>query len=136
LVTRGCLNMHANRLTALSIAFAVMVLMVLPSFSVITAHADDTEMSLGFRPMNTDPSIRITSDGELQTQAASSGWTGSGTKGDPYVITGMDINGSGVGYCILVMDTDLHLTIRDNDLNNASQNLSDPKPVGGIILNR
>ncbi|MFO8051992.1 MAG: right-handed parallel beta-helix repeat-containing protein, partial [Thermoplasmatota archaeon] len=62
--------------------------------------------------------IRIDNNANLSSQ----GWPGAGSKADPYVIEGYDIDGSGYGYCIYIGNTTDHLVIKDCYLHDASGN--------------
>ncbi len=44
--------------------------------------------------------IRINSNAEFASLAGIEGWLGDGSPGNPYIIEGYDITGSGYGYCI------------------------------------
>jgi len=78
--------------------------------------------------MGTDPPIRIISDDDLVYQAGLYGWPGSGTVGDPYVISGQRINGSMRNQCISVSNVGLYLAIRDNVLFGTSRDEVTPRP--------
>ncbi len=66
-----------------------------------------------------DP-IRINSNFEFGSIAGSEGWVGDGSPGNPYIIEGYDINGSGYGYCIYIGNTTEHFVLRDSYLHEAS----------------
>jgi parallel beta-helix repeat protein len=63
----------------------------------------------------------INSDSEMSVMASAKGWSGSGTAGDPYIITGYEINGSGINYCIGVGNVSVHFEITDNLLYGAER---------------
>ncbi len=64
--------------------------------------------------------IRIDSDENFTEQADTEGWPGNGTEGNPYIIEGYEIDGTGHGYCIFIGNTTVHFELRDNYLHNAS----------------
>jgi parallel beta-helix repeat protein len=81
-----------------------------------------------------DP-IRINSNGEFASMAGLEGWTGDGSPGNPYIIEGYDINGSGYGYCIYIGNTTVHFEVKDSYLHEASGIWSFPYyPDSGIML--
>ncbi|MBI5000380.1 MAG: right-handed parallel beta-helix repeat-containing protein [Euryarchaeota archaeon] len=64
--------------------------------------------------------IRINSDAEFASMAASEGWNGSGAQGNPYIIENYDINGTGYSYCIYVGNTTVYYVIRNCNLHHAN----------------
>ncbi len=48
----------------------------------------------------------------------------AGTAGDPYVIEGLDINGSGADYCLSIGNTTAHFVVRDCTLHHARQGVA------------
>jgi parallel beta-helix repeat protein len=66
-----------------------------------------------------DPPIMVHTDMELASLVATKGWPGSGTQGDPYIVQGLDINGSASGYCLYMERIDSHVVIRNNTLHHA-----------------
>ena len=66
-----------------------------------------------------DP-FRINSDAEFVTMAGIEGWPGNGLPGNPYIIEGYDINGSGYTYCIYIGNTTVYFEVRDCYLHEAS----------------
>ena len=82
--------------------------------------------------------MRINSDTELDNMAASEGWAGDGSPGNPYIIEGYSINGDDGrgGYCIYVGNTTHHLIIRQNSLNYAwTDNPVEPYyPRASVVL--
>ncbi|UCG69979.1 MAG: right-handed parallel beta-helix repeat-containing protein [Thermoplasmata archaeon] len=64
--------------------------------------------------------IRINSNAEFASMAGIEGWTGNGLPGNPYIIEGYDINGSGYGCCIYIGNTTVYFKIKDSYLHEAS----------------
>lgn len=60
--------------------------------------------------------IRINNNSDLSTIATG----GNGSLGTPWVIENLDINGSGIGYCIYIGNTTEHFIVRNCSLYNAS----------------
>jgi len=80
--------------------------------------------------------IRINNNAEFASIAGSEGWVGNGSPGNPYIIEGYDINGSGYGYCIYIGNTTVYFVVRDSYLHEASGIGSWPYySDSGIILN-
>ncbi len=75
--------------------------------------------------------FRIDSDAEFASTAASEGWNGSGSSGDPYVIQGYEIDGNGSDDCFYIGNTTVHFVFRNNYLHNSSEGLS----LAGLFLN-
>ncbi len=67
-------------------------------------------------------SIRIDNNTDFADQAASEGWPGNGSEGNPYIIQGYDIDGGGHGCGIYIGNTTVHFVVRDCYLHNASGN--------------
>ncbi|MDD1771545.1 MAG: right-handed parallel beta-helix repeat-containing protein [Methanomassiliicoccales archaeon] len=63
--------------------------------------------------------IAIVGNAELISLATSEGWEGNGSVDDPFIITGYDINATGVDSGILVQDTTLHLIVQDCNVYSA-----------------
>ncbi len=65
-----------------------------------------------------DP-IYIDGNDDFATQAASEGWPGSGTEGDPWIIEGYDINATDYENAIYIGNVDAHFIIRNCVLYDA-----------------
>ena len=94
------------------LALALACVIVFSSAAVLILAGDQDAIApnqLKARILYTthDP-IYITSDGDW----VSAGFPGSGTEGDPYVITGYDVTGVG-GDAIHIQDTAVHFVIDD-----------------------
>jgi len=83
--------------------------------------------------MASDPPIVITSDTDLASQASANEWPGDGSSGNPYVISGLVINGTEKNNAIWITDTADHLVIRDNVLHNVTR-YTLLRVVAGILL--
>ncbi|MCX8174566.1 MAG: right-handed parallel beta-helix repeat-containing protein, partial [Thermoplasmata archaeon] len=77
--------------------------------------------------------IHITSDADFANQAATEGWAGNGSQGNPYIIENYEINGNWGSHCIWIENTSVYFIIRNCNLWNATS--SGSKPYGaGIAL--
>ncbi|UCF08642.1 MAG: DUF1565 domain-containing protein, partial [Thermoplasmata archaeon] len=81
--------------------------------------------------------IRINNNTEFASMAGIEGWPGDGSPGDPYIIEGYDINGSGYGYCIYIGNTTVFFKVRDSYLHKATGVLKYPYfcETGIILVN-
>ncbi|MBI5000746.1 MAG: right-handed parallel beta-helix repeat-containing protein [Euryarchaeota archaeon] len=70
--------------------------------------------------------IRINSDVEFASMAASEGWAGDGTQGNPYIIENYDISGSGYRGCIYIGNTTSYFVLRNCYLHHATGTFSEP----------
>ncbi len=123
--------------------FVTPVILIL-LLSVITpglVHAEDVDNE-GNNYIVRDP-IRIDGNSDFAAQAAAEGWPGDGSEGNPYVIEGYEIDGTGYGYGIYVGNTSVHFVVRGCYVHNASgvewksdNGISSHKPIynSGIIL--
>ena len=77
--------------------------------------------------------IRIDSNSDFIAYASS----GNGTAGNPWIISGLDINGSGAGFCIYVGNTTDYFVIQNCLLHHASTIYPDDyyRPNSGIVFN-
>jgi len=74
----------------------------------------------GGKVVTHDP-IRINSNAEFDEAHGVVNWaTGIGSQGNPWIIEGWDINGSGIGTCIYIGNTTDYFVIRDSHLHNAN----------------
>ena len=80
------------------------------------------------------PPIRIDSDADF-TNASGVSW-GDGTAGDPYIIEGWGINGSGYGACIYIGNTSKYYIVRDCYTHRASGNSGRYYQNAGISLDQ
>ena len=76
--------------------------------------------------------IKIEGDGDFNVTNGVSG--GVGTKLDPYIIDGWEIDGGGEGRCIYVGNTTKHFVIRNCNLTNASGNGNQFYKNAGVSL--
>ncbi|MBI5001113.1 MAG: right-handed parallel beta-helix repeat-containing protein [Euryarchaeota archaeon] len=65
--------------------------------------------------------IRINSDAEFASMAASEGWAGAGSSGNPYIIENYEINGGSTD-CIYVENTICFFIVRNCYLHSSSYN--------------
>ncbi|MCK5773476.1 MAG: right-handed parallel beta-helix repeat-containing protein, partial [Thermoplasmata archaeon] len=78
--------------------------------------------------------IKIDSDAELIDMASDLNWTGSGTEGDPIVISNLTIDTSGGYYGMLIANTTLHIVIENCSFYNSTDGFPHPFPSSGLIL--
>ena len=78
----------------------------------VTSRAADGE---NIEPFHTPfAPIRIDSDADFDAAHGVVNWaTGDGSAGNPWVIEGYEINGTGYGYCVYVGNTTDHFTVQD-----------------------
>ncbi|UCF07315.1 MAG: right-handed parallel beta-helix repeat-containing protein [Thermoplasmata archaeon] len=90
-------------------SFTVIVVEIAPNASAYTPH---------------DPLV-IAGDEDFAAQAASEGWPGNGTEGNPYVIEGYEITRSIHHNCIDITSTKVHFIIKDSKIvgNQGTHNI-------------
>ena len=110
--------MNKKRTIVVALAFlmlvSVIVLGAAPAEDVDDEDENDTD---GY--IVRDP-IRIDGNDDFAAQAAAEGWPGDGSEGDPYVIEGYEIDGTGYGYGIYVGNTTVYFIVRNCYVHNAS----------------
>ena len=83
-------------------------------------------------PAPIDTSIYINNDPEFASMAASKGWPGDGTSGDPYIIDGYHISATVYPFAIYIGNTTVHFVVSNCTLSN---NISSGNEVSaGIVL--
>jgi parallel beta-helix repeat protein len=93
----------------------VSLLIIVSSIVILVEIADRVEASYILH----DP-IRINNNAEFTLMAGIEGWVGDGSLGNPYIIEGYDINGSGYGYCIYIGNITAHFEVKNSYLHKAS----------------
>ncbi len=63
------------------------------------------------------PVISINGNSDLNSQATTNGWSGSGTSSDPYIISNYSISSSNQ-YSFVIQNTNLHVIFENNFLTN------------------
>lgn len=81
-----------------------------------------------------DLPLRINNDAEFAALAASEGWVGDGSAGNPYIIEDYNIDGGGYGYCIYIGNTTVSFIIRDSNFYNSSGNAGNYFWDSGVAL--
>lgn len=76
--------------------------------------------------------IRIDSNSDFETSTGVI--AGNGSEGDPYMIGGWNISGSGLGYCIFIGNTTDHFIVRNNYLHDSIHYYEPYAPGGGMCL--
>jgi|GEM_PF-1437327 len=78
--------------------------------------------------------IHINGNDDFANQAATNGWTGDGTQGNPYIIEGYEIDAKGGTYCIWIEFTDVWFIIRNCTVWNAT-GFRQPEGAGICLKN-
>lgn len=96
----------------------ILCLMLILTGLTMAIQDNATSLEPGSSSINYIPHapIRIDGDGDFPSVATG----GDGTEGNPWIIEGWDINGTGVGYSIYVGNTTEHFKVRDCYLHEAS----------------
>ncbi len=127
------INMDDKRIITIALAFLMLMSVIV---SGATAYVEENDYTVR------EP-IRIDGNSDFASQATAEGWPGDGSEGDPYVIEGYEIDGTGYGYGIYVGNTTVHFVVRGCYVHNASgvewksdNGISTHKPIynSGIIL--
>jgi parallel beta-helix repeat protein len=112
------------------VAVWVSLLIMVSSIVILVEIAERVEA-----PYIPHDPFRINSNAEFASIAVIEGWGGDGSPGNPYIIEGYDINGSGYGYCIYIGNTTYYFEVRDCYLHEANGVGSLPFfPDSGIML--
>ncbi len=90
-----------------------------------------TEITIGYE---INGPIRIDSNSEFHSIAASEGWVGSGTSGDPYIIDNYEIDGNGTEDCVYIGNTTVHFILENNHFYNSS-NVAPHSSPSGLFFN-
>ena len=64
--------------------------------------------------------IRINNNTDFANQAAAESWPGNGTQGNPYVISGYDMDAHGAGNAIYIGNTTVYFIVENSYLHNTS----------------
>ena len=110
------------------VKWSAMLVVALLGLSILGAVASAMPMEkkahygqkviIGGRTYTTHAVIRINGDGDFN--AAHGVISGNGTKDDPYIIAGWDIDANGAGDAIYIGNTTEYFVVRDCQLHNAS----------------
>jgi parallel beta-helix repeat protein len=97
---------------------------------------DNYPLALWVPPPSTIAPIIINNNSEFASMAASEGWPGDGTMGDPYIINGYNIDASGYPAAIYIGNTTVYFVISSCTLSNtlSAGNVSDAA-VGIVLYN-
>ena len=110
-------EMKARSVIVVTLAFLMLMSVVTPG--LVQAEDVDTEEN----DYIAQAPIRIDGNSNFAAQAAAEGWPGDGSEGNPYVIEGYEIDGTGYGYGIYVGNTTVHFVVRGCYVHNASGHL-------------
>ncbi len=116
--------MDLDRLFSIIIILSFVLMGIIPAVShgqnQATTSTFDDKLSQSDQNYTSHETIIINDNNELEQKAQSEGWPGDGSKSDPYVIEGYDINGTGEGICIYMQYVDKHFTIKNCYFHDAS----------------
>ena len=110
---------HKKKVLLLVIPVAVILLLSVVVPGAVTAEEVEEEENDTNNYIVREP-IRIDGNDDFAAQAAAEGWPGDGSEGNPYVIEGYEINGTGYGYGIYVGNTTVHFVVRRCYVHNVS----------------
>ncbi len=105
-----------NRIFVLLMGLIMISVSVLVSFNEPVSEDTGSQLpdiSISYTP---NAVIRIDSNADISSQ----GWPGSGLASDPWIIEGLEIDGTGMGYCIYIGNTTDAFVMNDNYLHDAS----------------
>ena len=113
-------------------------LLILVSFSLVVSIFASAgiigDVQASGPTYTTRSAIHINNNGDLATLQSSGGCTGNGLRGDPYVIKGYDITGSG-GACIYIGNTTVYLVISECRLHGNDAGIQLNRTVGVTVSN-
>lgn len=116
-----------------SLLLALLVLLgglSLTSFSDNATGKESKPNNLMYTP---HAPCRINNNAEFATSPCKTG--GSGTQGDPYIIEGWDINGTGKGYALYIANTSVYFLVKNNYFHHSSGGNVEPYYTNsGLIL--
>ena len=118
---------------ALCLLLACALLMELPP-AAMGAPAGPTTPPGGRVAGETAP-ISLTSESAFVAAAATYGWPGNGSESNPYVVSGLEVNGTGSSYCLLLASiTSLYIEIRDCHFFGTTVQSSDGLANAGVAV--
>ncbi len=124
--------MKCKKLCKFSQLFMIAISLMLVISAVIPVNTSgDPDEDEGYTVR--DP-IRIDGNDDFAAQAAAEGWPGDGSEGDPYVIKGYEIDGTGHGYGIYVGNTTVHFVVRGCYIHNVTGKDGTQEQSTGIYL--
>lgn len=106
------------RLTILAVAL-MAILLTIPAISVGAQAKTLGGNATDLRDYITHAPIRINSNSEFASLAASEGWPGDGSAANPYIIQNYNINASGYGVGIFIGNTTVHFIIQNSVIHDA-----------------
>ncbi len=141
------------------VVLSVVLALSLPMTSALKTEDADSQFdrtiessrihSLSSSTLVSHPLIYIDGNASFASQASSEGWSGNGSAGNPYVIDGYDIDGTGWWGSIYIRNTDVYFVISNCyvyggncgiHLENVTNglvtynNCSDTTQWGGVLL--
>ena len=122
------INMDGKRIITIVLTFLMMVSVVIPGI----LQAEDIDIQENDYIVRAP--IRIDGNSDFAAQAADEGWPGDGSDGDPYVIEGYEIDGTGYGYGIYVGNTSVHFVVRNCYIHNVTGKDGTQEQNTGIYL--
>ncbi len=135
---KECEVMNGDKKRALKRVIVVSISLVILASMIVPTITPGDSMAIGSENDNNDyiarDSIRINGNTDFAEQAAAEGWPGDGSKEEPYIIRGYEIDGYGHGSCIFVGNTTLHFELIDNYVHTATGKFHDPYFSNTAIL--
>jgi len=104
------------RSRSLAVGTIVLLLMVMVQFNMEGQGSDHGRR--GFFEMTVHSPISINGNSQFSSRAATEGWGGDGSSGNPYVVGNYKIHATGES-CISISNTDVHFVIRNCNLSGA-----------------
>jgi parallel beta-helix repeat protein len=104
---------------ATAVALAFLMLMSATASGILRAE----DMGAEVNGYTVREPIRINGNTDFAAQATTEGWPGDGTEGNPYIIEGYEINGTGHGNCIYVGNTSVYFVVRGCYVHSSSGHL-------------
>lgn len=122
----------APLLSATMIASGISLVILL---SEPTSYLPDEQTRLVLAAYTPHSTISVDGDAAFLAKASSEGWPGDGTAGNPIVISGLDIDGSGYRSSIVIGNVSLHFEISGCYLHNAICGVFVYKTGNGTVVN-
>ena len=115
----------------------VVCALLIPAPTVMASDGSgDAPPELGNGVVAETSPIKINGETELATAASTYGWTGNGSEADPYIIEGLEINGSGSAWCLFLESIDEHVVIRNSRFFETSEEADPTWNMAGIVIRR
>ena len=117
------------------LVLSLVLLVIFGYFGIGMAGAAQSNVvneNLKVKAYTSHSPIRINSDSDFTSENGIV--SGSGTKDDPYIISGWDIDAHGAGTAIYIGNTTAYFVVKNCNLHNTSYHSSDYEEGSGIML--